>query len=807
MAQELAGEISEFLEKYQEGGPWYLVSIGKRGFEGRQFKNSAEAERWAHERNATGANLYFHCNPLKRTPAKGKAKKSDIRASRWLYVDLDPLPGRPVAEERERIWSELNALPEGIPAPTLLLDSGGGFWAFWRLRKHLTVVEGELIGRALEWKIGADHCHNVDRIARLPGTTNWPDAKKRKAGREPGPARVMRAEWSRRYDADAFALVLQEFEEVDRKQPATPKGEGKGKPAADRQPPRRVDSLAELDPWKVPGWLRRIIEDGKGERPKSGDNSRSAWVLDAAQALVKRGVPGDMIQGVLLNAKWRISESVLEHPDPLYYAARQVERARELVGKPAKAKKPAVQRQEGAASRLGPPGGETRVSGAEIDLSDDELALRFGRERLRGRALFVPVWGRWMLWTGTRWEEDKQLRVYTAAREFQRTVAEEAGTRRERKEVLSARMTATLESLARSNPGGAEVAEAWDRDPWLLGTPGGVVDLRTGKTRKPDPGDRITMQTAVEPAPEGADCPLWEECLERWFADKLDVVPFLQRVAGYSLTGSTREHRLFFLFGTGRNGKSVFLDTMAHVLGDYATVSPASTFIENGYEQHSTDLAMLQGARLVVANELPAGKAWNESRIKSLTGGDRITARRMRQDFFTFDPQFTLMIAGNHQPSFGAVDEATKARVVMIHFAQFIPEEERDPRLLDKLREEGPAILRWAINGALAWQREGLQVPGSVLDDSEAYVDAQDEFGEFIETALEPALGASVAAKEVYAVYEGWARERGHMRPWTQRGLMGVMRERGFEFKKTMHGQMLMGWQLQIGASSLVRVA
>src|SRR4051812_40017420 len=177
----------------------------------------------------------------------------------------------------------------------------------------------------------------------------------------------------------------------------------------------------------------------------------------------------------------------------------------------------------------------------------------------------------------------------------------------------------------------------------------------------------------------------------------------MQRVVGYSLTGITREHAMFFAYGTGGNGKSVMLDTVAGIMGDYHTTAPIDTFTVSMGDRHPTEVADLVGARLVTAIETEQGRAWAEARIKMLTGGDRVKARFMRQDFFEFRPQFKLMVAGNHQPVLRVVDEAIKRRFNLLPFEVTMPTAERDPDLTEKLKAEWPAILRWSLDGCLAW--------------------------------------------------------------------------------------------------------
>jgi putative DNA primase/helicase len=255
---------------------------------------------------------------------------------------------------------------------------------------------------------------------------------------------------------------------------------------------------------------------------------------------------------------------------------------------------------------------------------------------------YVAAWGRWLYYDGTRWKFDETRQTWTRARKICREIALTINKPKEAKAMASAKTRAAVVSLAGEDGRLAATVDQWDLDPWLLNTPGGVVDLRTGKTRKHDAADYMTKMTAVAP---NAHCPtpLWLKFLKRVTDGDVELQKYLARVAGYALTGLTGEHEMYFLFGDGRNGKGVFMGTVADILDDYHRVAPIETFTATNNEQHPTDLAMLRGARLVIATETEVGRRWAESRIKMMTGGDPISARFMRQDFFTYKPQFKLI--------------------------------------------------------------------------------------------------------------------------------------------------------------------
>ena len=322
--------------------------------------------------------------------------------------------------------------------------------------------------------------------------------------------------------------------------------------------------------------------------------------------------------------------------------------------------------------------------------SDDALALRFA-ERHADNLRFVAAWGKWLSWTGTHWQFDDTLRAFDLARASCREAAAACNNAKAAGAIASAKTVNAVAGLARADRRIAATIDQWDADPWALNTPGGVIDLRTGIIRPHRPDDYMTKIAAV--APEG-DCPRFDAFLEEITGGDRELQSYIVRVLGYALTGDTREHALFFGSGTGRNGKSVLLKTAAHILGQYHKTAPIETFTASNADRHPTDLAGLRGARLVSAVETEEGRRWAESRIKTLTGGDAVSARFMRQDFFEYQPQLKLFIAGNHKPSLRSVDEAIRRRFHLIPFAVTIGAEDVDAELPEKLEAEAPGILK-----------------------------------------------------------------------------------------------------------------
>lgn len=388
-----------------------------------------------------------------------------------------------------------------------------------------------------------------------------------------------------------------------------------------------------------------------------------------------------------------------------------------------------------------------------------------------------------MWWDGMLWREDDTLDVFDRCRAICRRASAECGDAGERvaMKIAAAQTVAAIERLARADRRHAATVEQWDADPWLLNTPNGTVDLRTSELLGHQREQYLTKITAAGP---GGDCPLWLQFLSRITDGNSELQAFLQRVIGYCLTGSVREHALFFLYGTGSNGKSVFLSTIAGLLNDYAKTAPASAFTATSTEQHPTDVAGLRGARFVTAIETEDGRWWAEAKIKSLTGGDPVTARFMRQNFFEYVPQFKLIVAGNHKPGLRSVDEAIRRRLHLIPFTVTIGEKERDPQLAEKLKAEYSGILQWAIEGCLAWQRDGLNPPAVVQDATAQYLAAEDAIGRWIgdRCVLDPNCWCSSTA--LYRDYEGWCAQAGE-RCGSQKRFTQELEGRGFERDRT----------------------
>ncbi|WP_180684174.1 phage/plasmid primase, P4 family [Tepidicella baoligensis] len=409
--------------------------------------------------------------------------------------------------------------------------------------------------------------------------------------------------------------------------------------------------------------------------------------------------------------------------------------------------------------------------------TEDALALAFTRRYHRDWR-YVAAWGRWLVWDGRRWRNEETLAATDLIRGVCRHAALQADNPKLAAKLATSGTVGGVERLARADRRHAATTAEWDADPWLLNTPGGVVDLRTGRMRAHDRADRMTKITTATP---GGDCPTWRRFLAEVTGGDADLQAYLQRVSGYCLTGSTQEHALFFLYGTGANGKSVFVNTLATILGDYAASAPMDTFMETRSDRHPTDMAGLRGARFVSSIETEQGRRWAESKVKSLTGGDKISARFMRQDFFEFWPQFKLFVAGNHKPAIRNIDEAMKRRLHLIPFTITVPPERRDKHLQQKLLAERDGILAWALEGCLAWQRLGrLDPPPQVVAATEEYFEAEDALGRWLEERCVREANAKSLTAELFTDWKQWAEAAGEF-VGSQRRFSDLLITRGVE--------------------------
>lgn len=427
---------------------------------------------------------------------------------------------------------------------------------------------------------------------------------------------------------------------------------------------------------------------------------------------------------------------------------------------------------------------------AEAGLTDIGNAERM--IALHGDAMrYVPKSKKWYTWDQRRWIVDDTLAVQRYAKNTVRAMLRESadldGT--ERKNLsrhanaseANGRIKAMLERAA-AEPGVAIMPDSFDAHPMRLNAANGVLDLETGQLM---PHRREFLMTKLVPFDyperEAAECPLWLTFLDRVFGGDAELIEYLQRAIGYTLTGVTREQCLHLLYGTGANGKSTFLEIVAELLGDYAVQADFATFLDKkNSDGPRNDIARLNGARLVRSSEVGEGKRFNEALVKSLTGGEKISARFLYAEDFEFTPTFKLWFSFNHKPVIRGTDHAIWRRVRLIPFAVTIADDEKDDQLLSKLRAELPGILRWAVDGCVSWQKIGLKPPESIVAATDSYRTESDTLGAFIDECCVLGPGFEEGATPLYKAFKRWAHD-GSEYEMSQTAFGRKMTERGFD--------------------------
>jgi putative DNA primase/helicase len=441
---------------------------------------------------------------------------------------------------------------------------------------------------------------------------------------------------------------------------------------------------------------------------------------------------------------------------------------------------PALRKALQTAGRLPPPAID--APGQPPPFSDESLALTFAEENA-ATLRYVAALGKWLVWDGTRWRFDDTLEARHRARQVCRNAAAGCNHPKLPKQIASAKTVGAVERLAQADRLLAATVDQWDRDVWLLNTPKGTIDLRTGKMHAHRQSDYLTKITAVAPDMQ-CPTPHWRSFLAKITNGVAPLTEYLARMAGYSLTGSTEEHALFFCYGTGANGKTTLVNAFTGCLGDYHRTAPIETFTQSHGDRHPTELAALRGARLVTAVETEEGRRWAESKIKALTGGDAIAARFMRQDFFEYVPQFKLLIAGNHKPGLRSVDEAIRRRFNLVPFTVTIPPEERDEQLPEKLKAELPGILAWMVEGCAEWREGGLDPPRDVSDATAAYLEAEDALNAWMEEHCTRDPQAWERSADLFTSWSAWATRSGEFVGSLKRFVQQLEENKGFMPKR-----------------------
>jgi putative DNA primase/helicase len=435
---------------------------------------------------------------------------------------------------------------------------------------------------------------------------------------------------------------------------------------------------------------------------------------------------------------------------------------------------------------------------APIPLSEDAFAAHFAD--LHGENWrCVKSWGKWFNWDGEAWAEDRtdsrvepMRQIYREAQYWPQASEVTAAAKRsifgKQVPIYSALRLAGTDRRIRAEP------DIWDADPWVLGVPGGAINLQTGSLVESAREHHITMRCSV--APERAAPKLWLELLKQWTGGDDEVIGFLRRYLGYALTGDSREQCMAFFYGKAQSGKGTILRTVSGILGSdgaqkfrsYHYEAPISTFMESRSERHSTELAAFYKKRLITSEEPSAGAKWDEGKLKWITGGSQITARFISQDNFSFTMTGKIIVAANHRPRLSTTDKAIRRRIMVIPFEHPVADEKRDNQLDEKIRAEWPRILHWIIEGCQEWQQSGLGLPERIAASTDDYLDSEDTMGAWIGECCDREGEAGGA--ELYENYSRWCEQQGEHK-FSRRGWSNALIERGYRTRKGTAGSRL----------------
>ncbi len=715
-----------------------------------------------------------------RVTGKASGSRADCAEMPGVWVDIDC---------EKQSFSKADAVSAALSLPmrpSLLIDSGGGIHGYWLLNEAMPVLQGPLcddesiiaVLRQLAGVLAGDPAVcDIARVMRLPGTSNF------KYG-EPRLCSLLEvSDFSIRYEFSDLVEMLDVQRPVLRSAATTLATI----PDADNDPWLAVaKELAIWTPVDVQQRLRDMRYEGIGE------TAIHPTRCSVSSSLVAQGVEDDTIFEILLHAteraagvvgsnwNWKREEKIIRE---------EIRTARVKYARPPKATVTNVVPLRGAAQAV------AKIEEKDSPEEERDLAPRLAGYPLNdlgnaarliashGASLRYVVGIGWHAWDGRRYEFDPAtVAARKLAHKTVRSMLLQAfDTKALTKEKAKARETVIKFAvgsgntnkisgmLAQAEPHLACEADSLNSNQWLLNCLNGTLDLLSGDFRPHSQADLLTKLVPVE-YDAGATCPIWEAFLLSIFGGSVEMVEFLRRALGYSLSGSTREQVIFILHGSGANGKSVLLDTIATLLNDYAAHCPTDTFTSNDRGSGiPNDVARLAGSRFVSIVETEHDKKLAEGLVKQATGGDRLTARFMRQEFFEFTPRFKIWLATNHKPRIRGTDNAIWRRILELPFnVTFVDKDVakegqpvKDLDLKEKLLVELPGILSWAVRGFIAWSSVGLLPPVAVKEATKEYRDSQDIVASFIEERCNIDVGIECASGDLYNAYKKWCDENG----------------------------------------------
>uniref|UniRef100_A0AAU8GPR1 DNA primase/polymerase/helicase n=1 Tax=Mycobacterium phage Pharb TaxID=3136626 RepID=A0AAU8GPR1_9VIRU len=765
-----------------------------------------------------GKHLWFGVNPTRPRPVdedgkqKGRGTAEDVTRLAAIWCDLDVKPGacRDLAHAHQVI-DELSAIL-GV-RPSAVVMSGNGLQPYWPIDDGLIAAEGaedmaaasaelraECAALLKRWGrlacIVADGLgakidrgvYDLARVLRVPGSFNMKDAE------QPKPVTI-EADTGAPLSLDELRDRLDEHGVAEYEGDRRTSNEIVSKPDSWKfaagtceyfAPTIKAwaeEPITERHPWLVKVTVRLMAAVRNGCLTSDEFKAAERMIVErftAECARTGRDVPGFEIPNAFRWAEMQVAaktdaELATEYGGHLHLIERVAPREikLDLVHDDPQPQQtnPAPEAgvsSDGALAQVVDINERRNPVAPAVTLTETgnaDLLVEAYRERLQ----YCPDTGKWLSWAGDRWQHGTDNgEALVAARKVVEAIRIDDDSPRDliqhRMRSLSRKGLENMVALAKAQPAMRVRLADLDAEPYELNTPSGVVDIPTGNLLPHQPGRWHTKITGAGYNP-AAVAPKWQTFLSGTFGDDVELIAYVQRLAGLAAIGKVTHHVLPFLFGGGSNGKSVLMDVLTTVLGDYAITAPAN-FLLAGRDRHETEIARLHGARMVVCSEINAESKFDEAKVKVLTGGDVLSGRYMRQDYFDFIPSHTLFLMGNHQPQVSAGGTSFWRRLRLIPFLHTVPPEQRNPNLAAELvAEEGAAILAWIVAGARQVAADGLREPASVLDATKEYSEQEDALGRFIAECCVLTPGASsvggVKPALVLKAYQRWAMSNG----------------------------------------------
>jgi putative DNA primase/helicase len=735
-------------------------------------------------------DIYFGVGISSQRKPEGRLSADDVTAIPGLWIDIDIAGVEHKQNNLPARLSEATEFMNSLPfEPTIIVDSGHGLHAYWLFREiwEFDTPEERNQGKGLlkgfqdfirsratarGWKL--DATHDLSRVLRLPGTTNYKT--------DPVPVTVISHNDNRfnPSDFEQYAAAIATVEKRDKFKRNPSDG-----PAAEvinnckfMQVCR--DHAHELS---EPQWVAMLSNISR-----CSDGPEVCHELSRPYAGYSEQETADKIFHVLNNMNPQTCQYIresLQFPmcpeggcgvkSPCGWAL-------------AKSKKLTV---EETLDKPVPDGFfdvDTDATGID-KFTDLGNAERFAK-MFKGQLQYCKQMGKWLIWNGSRWERDNSDQVMTYAKKCIRSMYVYAAGVDDpifRKAILkhanSSESLKSIKSMITIAQSELPVAlHDLDADQWILNCTNGIVNLKTGELMPHDPAKNCTKMSPATFS-QDAECPVFESFIHSTFDGNENIIKFMQRLLGYCTTGETREQQFAIAFGSGRNGKGTLLNLVLDIMGDYAQTTPTDTLYRKKNEGVSNDIARLMGARFVLASEGEEGKRFDEPLIKKMTGQDRMAARFLHQEFFEFMPQFKLMLMTNDKPIARGDDAALWSRIQLIPFTKKFEGSKKDDTLKDKLRTpaEMSGILSWLIAGCLEWQRAGLNPPEEVIQATAEYRNESDKFQTWIDECCVVEEYAVSSSYDLYKSFQSWSLSNGDKHIVTSIVFGKQLTKKGFE--------------------------